>query len=59
MNDIQARLRPAVVLRAGNRCEYCGLAQEVQEATSHIDHRLRIKAIRALQKKRGSHPPVR
>ncbi len=38
MNDIRARLRLAVVLRAGNRCEYCGLAQEVQEATFHIDH---------------------
>ena len=24
--------------RAGGRCEYCGLAQEGQEATFHIDH---------------------
>jgi hypothetical protein len=27
-----------VVLRAGNRCEYCGLSQIGQEATFHIDH---------------------
>jgi hypothetical protein len=38
MNDLSAQLRPAVALRAGNRCEYCGLAQEGQEATLHIDH---------------------
>jgi hypothetical protein len=27
-----------VIARAGNRCEYCCLAQEGQEATFHIDH---------------------
>ncbi len=31
-------LRNQVILRAGHRCEYCGLAQEGQEATFHIDH---------------------
>ena len=38
MSDIPAALRDAVVLRAGNRCEYCLLAQSGQEATFHIDH---------------------
>jgi hypothetical protein len=38
MSTIPARLRRMVVLRAGDRCEYCGLAQERQEATFHIDH---------------------
>ena len=32
MSDIPAALRDEVVLRAGNRCEYCGLAQAGQEA---------------------------
>lgn len=27
-----------VIARANNRCEYCALAQEGQEATFHIDH---------------------
>ena len=36
--QIPARLRRLVVERAGQRCEYCGLAQEGQEATFHIDH---------------------
>lgn len=31
-------LRSEVGIRAGNRCEYCGLSQEGQEATFHIDH---------------------
>jgi hypothetical protein len=35
---IPAGLRRAVIRRAGNRCEYCGLAQIAQEATFHIDH---------------------
>ena len=26
------------MLRAGNRCEYCGLSQAGQEAAFHIDH---------------------
>jgi len=38
MSDIPARLRRLVVLRAGNRCEYCHLAQKGQEATFHVDH---------------------
>jgi HNH endonuclease len=38
MSDIPARLRRAVALRAGDRCEYCRLAQRGQEATFHIDH---------------------
>jgi hypothetical protein len=35
---VPARLRRAVIRRAGGRCEYCGLAQIGQEATFHIDH---------------------
>jgi hypothetical protein len=27
-----------VIQRAANRCEYCGLAQEGQEAVFHVDH---------------------
>jgi hypothetical protein len=38
MSDISGRLRRLVVLRAKDRCEYCGLSQEGQEATFHIDH---------------------
>lgn len=38
MNDPGAALRRQIVARAGNRCEYCGLSQEGQEATFHIDH---------------------
>jgi hypothetical protein len=38
MNTIPAWLRRQVVFRAGGRCEYCGLAQEGQEATFHVDH---------------------
>src|SRR5437868_13360105 len=38
MSDIPARLRRLVIRRAANRCEYCGLSQEGQEATFHIDH---------------------
>ena len=38
MSDIAASLRDEVVLRAGGRCEYCGLSQIGQEATFHIDH---------------------
>ena len=33
MNSIPAGLRRLVAFRAGGRCEYCGLAQEGQEAT--------------------------
>jgi hypothetical protein len=38
MSDIPAGLRSSVVQRAGNRCEYCALAQVGQEAAFHIDH---------------------
>jgi 5-methylcytosine-specific restriction endonuclease McrA len=38
MKDIPARLRKLVIERADDRCEYCGLAQEGQEAAFHIDH---------------------
>ena len=38
MSDIPVRLRRLVVLRAGDRCEYCRLAQKGQEATFHLDH---------------------
>jgi hypothetical protein len=27
-----------VIVRAGNRCEYCGLSQLGQAATFHVDH---------------------
>lgn len=35
---VPARVRREVVRRAWSRCEYCGLAQEGQEATFHVDH---------------------
>jgi hypothetical protein len=38
MSDIPAHLQRLVQRRAGGRCEYCGLAQEGQEARFHIDH---------------------
>jgi hypothetical protein len=38
MSDIPRTLTELVFLRAGNRCEYCGLSQLGQEATFHIDH---------------------
>ncbi len=38
MSVVSARLRRLVVMRAGRRCEYCGLSQDSQEATFHIDH---------------------
>jgi hypothetical protein len=38
MSDVAGALRRQVVLRAGNRCEYCRLGQSNQEATFHIDH---------------------
>jgi hypothetical protein len=37
MSVIPARLRRLVIRGAANRCEYCGLAQEGQEATFHVD----------------------
>ena len=38
MSDIPSSLHTQVVLRAGQRCEYCRLSQLGQEATFHIDH---------------------
>jgi len=38
MPHITAALRRLVVARASNHCEYCGLAQDGQVATFHIDH---------------------
>lgn len=38
MKHIPAELRQLVIQRAARRCEYCGLSQEGQEATFHIDH---------------------
>ncbi len=38
MSDIPDALREQVALRAGNRCEYCGLSQAGQEAAFHVDH---------------------
>ena len=35
---IPAELRRKVIARAENRCEYCGLSQNGQEATFHVDH---------------------
>lgn len=35
---ISGEFRALVVARAGNRCEYCLLAQAGQEATFHVDH---------------------
>jgi hypothetical protein len=38
MSEIPRALADEVILRAGSRCEYCGLSQLGQEATFHIDH---------------------
>jgi hypothetical protein len=38
MRYIPAEVRRLVSQRATGRCEYCGLSQEGQEATFHIDH---------------------
>jgi len=38
MRHIPVFLRKLVIRRACNRCEYCLLSQEGQEATFHIDH---------------------
>lgn len=39
-----SELRRRVVERAGNRCEYCGLAQTGQEAAFHVDHVVPVSA---------------
>lgn len=44
MRYVPVRLQELVVERAGNRCEYCGLAQAGQAATFHIDHVIPIAA---------------
>jgi hypothetical protein len=38
MTEFSRALHDEVVLRAGNRCEYCGLSQLGQEAAFHLDH---------------------
>jgi len=38
MSDIPAATRKFVIQRANQRCEYCRLSQQGQEATFHIDH---------------------
>jgi hypothetical protein len=40
---IPASLDRRVRLRAGERCEYCRLAQARQEATFHVDHRTPVR----------------
>lgn len=42
MTLIPTALRDAVVMRAGNRCEYCQLPQSTQAATFPIDHVLPV-----------------
>jgi hypothetical protein len=38
MRHVPAQLRRFVLLRSGERCEYCQLSQAGQEAAFHIDH---------------------
>lgn len=38
MTTVPPELHEQIVLRAGNRCEYCQLSQVAQEAAFHIDH---------------------
>lgn len=40
--SVSETLRKKVTLRAENRCEYCGVAQEGQEALFHVDHVLPV-----------------
>lgn len=44
MSYIPADLRRLVAQRAAGHCEYCGLSQEGQEATFHVDHVIPITA---------------
>ncbi len=44
MRYIPAEVRRLVSQRAIGRCEYCGLSQEGQEATFHIDHIIPVAA---------------
>jgi len=36
--QVPISLQRRVRLRAGDRCEYCRIAQASQEATFHVDH---------------------
>jgi len=62
MTAVSVRLRQSVVMRAANRCEYCCLSQEGQEATFHIDplrmNRPLVLAIRREERARGLQPPL-
>jgi 5-methylcytosine-specific restriction endonuclease McrA len=44
MSSIPGNLRRRVIRRAKSRCEYCGLSQEGQEATFHVDHVIPVNA---------------
>lgn len=44
MPHIPTLLRQRIIDRAANRCEYCGLSQEGQVATFHIDHIVPVMA---------------
>lgn len=44
MGSVPAELRRLVIERAANRCEYCLLSQQDQEATFHIDHVIPVAA---------------
>lgn len=44
MSYLSDDLRQIVINRAQNRCEYCGLSQQGQAATFHIDHIFPISA---------------
>ncbi|MEW6607758.1 MAG: HNH endonuclease signature motif containing protein [bacterium] len=44
MSYISNELRQLVTERARGHCEYCGLSQEGQEATFHIDHIIPVSA---------------
>jgi len=44
MRYIPVEVRRLVSQRAVGRCEYCGLSQEGQEATFHIDHIIPVAA---------------
>ena len=41
---VSASMRRRVIVRAGNRCEYCGLSQSGQAATFHVDHIMPVVA---------------
>jgi 5-methylcytosine-specific restriction endonuclease McrA len=44
MSYIPVDIRRLVIARANNRCEYCTLSQEGQEATFHVDHVIPVSA---------------